>query len=89
MNVDRHEDESFDDCEQVLKRVYEFLDNEIDVASGDAIRHHLAMCEPCLEKFDVEEAVKSMVHRCCGGEVAPSRLRTKIVTQLTVLRKTL
>jgi mycothiol system anti-sigma-R factor len=89
MNVDRPADESFDDCEHVLKRVYEFLDNEIDAASGDAIRQHLAMCEPCLDKFDVEEAVKSLVHRCCGGEVAPSHLRTKIVTQLTVIRKTL
>ena len=38
MNVDRPQDASFDDCEQVLTRVYEFLDNEIDAASGDAIR---------------------------------------------------
>ena len=89
MNVDRPQDASFDDCEQVLTRVYEFLDNEIDAANGDAIRRHLAMCEACLDKFDVEEAVKSAVHRCCGGEVAPSHLRAKIVTQLTVLRKTL
>ncbi|HET9778979.1 MAG TPA: mycothiol system anti-sigma-R factor [Propionibacteriaceae bacterium] len=89
MNVERPAEESFDDCEHVLKRVYEFLDNEIDAASGDAIRHHLAMCEPCLERFDVEEAVKSLVHRCCGGEVAPSHLRAKIVTQLTVLRRTI
>jgi len=89
MNVERPAEDSLDDCEHVLKRVYEFLDNEIDVASADAIRHHLAMCEACLESFDVEEAVKSLVHRCCGGEVAPSHLRTKIVTQLTVLRKTL
>ena len=89
MNVERSAEESFDDCEHVLKRVYEFLDNEIDAASGDAIRHHLAMCEPCLERFDVEEAVKSLVHRCCGGEVAPSHLRTRIVTQLTVLRRTI
>ena len=89
MNVERPAEDSFDDCEHVLKRVYEFLDNEIDAASADAIRHHLAMCEACLESFDVEEAVKSLVHRCCGGEVAPSHLRTKIVTQLTVLRKTL
>jgi len=47
------------------------------------------MCEPCLDKFDVEEAVKSLVHRRCGGDVAPSHLRTKIVTQLTVIRRTL
>ncbi len=47
-------DESYDDCEHVLERVYEFLDNELDSASGDAIRHHLAQCEPCLDRFDVE-----------------------------------
>ena len=73
----------------MLERVYEFLDNEIDAASGDAIRHHLAICEPCLDRFDVEQAVKSLVPRRCGGDVAPSHLRTKIVTQLTVLRKKL
>jgi mycothiol system anti-sigma-R factor len=89
MNIERPDDASFDDCEHVLERVYEFLDNELDAASGDAIRHHLAMCEPCLDRFDAEEAVKSLVHRHCGGEVAPSHLRAKIVTQLTVIRKTL
>jgi mycothiol system anti-sigma-R factor len=89
MNLDRPDEASFDDCEHVLERVYEFLDNEIDAASSDAIRRHLAMCEPCLDRFDVEEAVKSLVHRRCGGDVAPSHLRMKIVTQLTVLRKTL
>jgi mycothiol system anti-sigma-R factor len=47
------------------------------------------MCEPCLERFDIEEAVKSLVHRRCGGEVAPTQLRAKIVYQMTVIRKTL
>ena len=27
-------------------------------ASGDAIRQHLADCEPCLDRFDVEQAVQ-------------------------------
>ena len=67
MNVERPEDASLDDCEQVLERVYEFLDNEVDEATGDAIRHHLAMCEPCLERFDVEARVNHHRKRdlCC------------------------
>ena len=89
MNVERSDDASLDDCEHVLERVYEFLDNELDAATSDAIRHHLAMCEPCLERFDVEEALKSLVHRRCGGDVAPQHLRSKIVYQMTVIRKTL
>ena len=80
---------SYDHCEQVLERMYEFLDNELDTASGDAIRHHLAACEPCMDQFDVEHAVRSLVRHRCGGDVAPNHLRGKIITQLTVIRRTL
>ncbi len=76
------------DCEHVLERVYEFLDHECDSASGDAIRHHLAMCEPCLDRFDVEQAMKSLINRRCGGDQAPSHLRARIVSTLTVIRRT-
>jgi mycothiol system anti-sigma-R factor len=80
-------DESQDDCEYVLERVYVFLDHELDEASGDLIRHHLAACEPCLERFDVEVAFKSLVARRCGGETAPQQLRDKIVDRLSQARQ--
>ena len=80
---------SYDECEQVLERMYEFLDNELDTATGDAIRHHLAACEPCLDRFDVEQALRALVRQRCGGDVAPTHLRQKIVTQLTVIRRSL
>ena len=80
--------DSYDDCEHVLERVYEFLDNELDTASGDAIRQHLVECEPCLDRFDVEQAVKALVHRCCGNDRAPEALRTKIKLQITTIRTT-
>ena len=81
-----HDPPTAQECEHVLARVYEFLDNELDEASGDAIRRHLADCEPCLDRFDVEQAVKRLVNRCCGGDRAPDRLRLRIVTQLSVLQ---
>ncbi|GAA3620644.1 mycothiol system anti-sigma-R factor [Microlunatus ginsengisoli] len=77
-----------DDCTKVLKQVYQFLDNELDTASGDAIREHLAACEPCLDRFDVEQAVKALVHRCCGNDRAPDALRAKIMLQITTVRTT-
>jgi len=80
---------SYDDCEHVLERMYEFLDNELDTATADAIRHHVAACEPCLDRFDVEQALRTLVRRRCGGDVAPTHLREKIVTQLTVIRRSL
>ena len=77
------------ECEHVLERVYEFLDSEVDTATGDEIRQHLSECEPCLDRFDVEQAVKALVHRSCGNDRAPSSLRLRIVEQLTVSRRTL
>lgn len=74
------------ECAYVLEQVYVFLDHEIDTASGDAIRAHIAACEPCLHKFDVEQAVKALVQRCCGGDVAPTHLRVKVVAQLSAAR---
>ena len=76
-------------CDRALERMYEFLDNEIDTANGDAIRRHLAECEPCLDRFDMEQVVKAVVRRCCLEEHAPEHLRTRIVMQLTVIRHTL
>jgi anti-sigma factor (TIGR02949 family) len=87
--MNEHSTGSYDHCERVLERMYEFLDNELDTATGDAIRHHLAACEPCMDRIDVELAVRTLVRRCCGGDVAPSHLRSKIVSQLTVIRRSL
>ena len=77
------------ECEHVLARVYEFLDHEVDTATGDEIRAHLTECEPCLDRFDVEQAVKSLVRRCCGNDKAPERLRVSIMTSISVTRRTL
>jgi mycothiol system anti-sigma-R factor len=75
------------DCEHMLARVYEFLDSELDDASSDEIREHLAACEPCLDHYDVEQAVKSLVNRCCGGDKAPDALRTKVLGQLAAAQQ--
>ena len=81
--------DSNDYCELVVHRMHEFLDNEVDDATGDEIRAHLAACEPCLHRYDVEQAVRVLLRKCCTSEVAPASLRTRIVTQLTVIRRTL
>ncbi|SDU90142.1 mycothiol system anti-sigma-R factor [Microlunatus sagamiharensis] len=77
------------ECDHVLARVHEFLDHEVDTATGDEIRAHLTECEPCLDRFDVEQAVKSLVKRCCGGDKAPDRLRVSIMSSITVTRRSL
>ena len=73
------------DCAEALGRLFEFLDDEIDEATGDKIRRHLADCEPCLAEFDVENHLKALVKRSCTA-TAPSTLHLRIREQLVVLR---
>ena len=54
------------DCSDVLERVFFFLDNELDQADCSEIQQHLDECGPCLQQYDLERTVKSLVARSCS-----------------------
>jgi mycothiol system anti-sigma-R factor len=72
-------------CSEVLDRVYEYLDGELDKERVHEIKHHLEECAPCLREFGLEEAVKSIVKRCCS-DPAPAELRAKVLQRITIVR---
>ena len=49
------------------------------------IRHHLDECSPCLREYGIEQEVKALVARCCGGEKAPEALRERLRAKLNEL----
>ncbi len=65
-------------CDQILSRVYFFIDNELDEADSRQIRQHLDACAPCLDEVAVERLVKALVARSCS-ERAPVELRQRVV----------
>ena len=73
-------------CSEVLARVYSYLDGEIEDKSLAQIREHLDECGPCLREFGLEEAVKRLVHKCCGHEAVPGELRAKVLTRIAEVR---
>ncbi len=70
----------FVDCREVLERVHLFLDDELSAEDGDAMRRHLLACEHCLDHFDVEQEVRSLLKRCCSLDRAPETLRVRVMT---------
>jgi mycothiol system anti-sigma-R factor len=70
------------DCREVLQEVYLYLDGEIDAERQQLIRQHLDECSPCLREFGIEQEVKVLVARCCGGERAPESLRLSVMSRL-------
>jgi mycothiol system anti-sigma-R factor len=77
------------DCGEVLDRVYEYLDNELDAAAVGKIRQHLDECGPCLSEYDLDLVLKALVKRTCGGDAAPEELRARILLKITEVRLTL
>jgi mycothiol system anti-sigma-R factor len=68
-------------CSEVLQRMFFFIDNELDDAGCDEIQHHLDECQPCLEKYNLEQTVKALVARSCA-EHAPDTLRDRVLLRI-------
>jgi mycothiol system anti-sigma-R factor len=78
----QHGDEvSASECADFLERIVYFIDNELDEADCSEVRVHLDSCNPCLEKYDLQRTVKSVVARSCS-EAAPNELRERVMLRL-------
>jgi mycothiol system anti-sigma-R factor len=71
------------DCEDVLRDVYLYLDDETDPQLRNRIRQHLDGCGPCLKQVGLEQDVRSLIARCCGGDRAPAALHERIRVRIT------
>ena len=68
-------------CSEVLDRIYEYIDGELDRERVHVIKEHLEECSPCLKEFGLEEAVKAIVKRSCA-DPAPPELRAKVLSRI-------
>jgi mycothiol system anti-sigma-R factor len=69
-------------CREVLSEVWAFLDNECDQNQRDILRQHLDECSPCLEQYGIEEHLKVLLARKCGGEHAPEAFKQRLRDQI-------
>lgn len=69
------------ECADFLDRIVYFIDNELDEADCTVVRAHLDTCNPCLERYDLQRTVKSIVARSCT-EAAPDDLRQRVMFQI-------
>ena len=73
-------------CSEVLEQVYLYLDGEDDENTHQHVRIHLDECAPCLRQFGLENEVKALVARCCGGDTAPDGLKERLLVRLQEVR---
>jgi mycothiol system anti-sigma-R factor len=73
------------DCSNTLSQVYAYLDGEMGPDDCDKIREHLAQCGPCLTEYNIDQMLKTLVHRSCECEAAPTQLRMQIMARITAI----
>jgi len=66
-------------CREILARAYLFLDGEgLSETQRIEIEVHLEECAPCLERYDLEKDVRSLIHHLAGSTPCPQALKAKI-----------
>lgn len=70
-----------EECADFLERIVRLIDNELEEGDCAVVRAHIDTCNPCLERYDLQRAVKQLVARSCS-EHAPESLRERVRLQL-------
>ncbi|PHQ24383.1 mycothiol system anti-sigma-R factor [Marinobacter guineae] len=64
-------------CEEVIERLFEFLDRELDDVSQEEIDRHLKRCYDCFSRAEFERRLRERI-AATGSQKAPERLKKRI-----------
>lgn len=69
-------------CEDVLARLWDFLDGELDEAEEEAVRKHLELCDRCYPQYDFQRAYFEYTRTIRDREAAPPSLRRELFRKI-------
>jgi mycothiol system anti-sigma-R factor len=64
-------------CEDVIEKLLEFLDRELDPQTEAELAHHMEHCRACFSRAEFERQLRSKVADV-GQSEAPDRLRRRM-----------
>ena len=65
------------DCKEVVKKLFEYLDGELDENTHADIEHHMHSCRSCFSRAEFEAELKKKV-KANAEEKAPDELKNRI-----------
>jgi anti-sigma factor (TIGR02949 family) len=66
------------DCQETMRQLWDYLDDELTEEKMAAIRTHLAACQECYPQYDFERAFLEAVAASQRERRAPGALRLRI-----------
>ena len=74
-------------CEELFRKLDDFLDREISPRDAVLVREHLETCAVCAGEYAFEESVLRNVRRKLSRIAAPPDLLKKISARIAATRK--
>lgn len=65
------------DCEEALKRMFEYIDKELHAARHEEMERHLASCRGCYSRLEFEKRLQQHI-KGVAAEKASERLQSRI-----------
>jgi anti-sigma factor (TIGR02949 family) len=69
-------------CDEVMDRLWDYLDGDLDPIMAGKIEAHLDVCGRCFPQYDFRRAFKELVRRSGEGPVPPGLRRRVFETLL-------
>ncbi len=66
------------DCEETLRELYSYLDHELQPDGRHAIEAHLSGCMDCLQAFDFQAELRTVIAKKCREQEVPPGLLEKV-----------
>lgn len=71
-------------CEEAVKKLYEYLDKELDHATTEQIDKHMEICRTCCDHLEFEKNMRNFIQQSCIKEKAPEFLKERILSKLNI-----
>ncbi len=65
-------------CEQTLRKLWLYLDRELDEMSAGEFARHLDECRQCYSRAESERLLRAIIRRSCDGERVPPALLARL-----------
>ena len=67
-----------DDCEEILREVYPYLDASLSESARVEIQHHLDDCLDCLHVYDFHAELRMIIAKKCREQSVPPGLLARV-----------
>jgi anti-sigma factor (TIGR02949 family) len=72
----------FNQCQQAVQRLNEYLSRELNSAETELVQEHLQQCKGCFDKFHFEETLLKTLRAKITSVTAPTGLRDSVLRLL-------